>query len=148
MVRKIVIKGAYFHNTFTAPSLNSYLQACGMKPVIGANLKRQFEGICAIEIRKQLLKAEFKPPVCLHYKFYEPAKARTRKRDCGNILAMFDKVFADAFVKCGYIPDDGPKYMRMPTGELYYTDDVPYIEIYIEDDLPEGYQPFVFSGTE
>jgi hypothetical protein len=147
MVKKVTIKGA-FHNSFTFPSLNDYLQACGYSPMKGAKLKKDCEMICAMELRKQLLRTTFEPPVCFHYKFYEPTKARSRKRDCANIFSMFDKCFEDAFVHCGYIKDDGPAYMLMPTAEHYFTDGVPYIEIYIEDGLEKGTNTYIFKVDE
>lgn len=147
MIKKVTIKGN-FHNSFSFPSLNDYLQACGFSPLKGAKMKKDSEMICAMELRKQLGRIKFETPVCLHYKFYEPAKARSRKRDCANIFAMFDKCFEDAFVACGFIPDDGPKYMLMPTAEHYFTDGTPYVEIYIEDSLKIGQNTFVFEVND
>jgi hypothetical protein len=147
MIKKVTIKGKFSGN-FTFPSLNDYLQACGYSPLKGAKLKKDTEVICSMELRKQLGRIKFTPPVCLHYKFYEPAKARSRKRDCANIFSMFDKVFEDALVACEYIPDDGPKYMLMPTAEHYYTEDIPYVEIYIEDGLEPGRNYFVFNPED
>ena len=147
MIKKVTIKGQ-FHRNFTFPSLNDYLQACGFSPLQGAKMKKDFELICAMETRKQLKKTKFEPPVCFHYKFYEPSKARSRKRDCGNIFAMFDKCFEDAFVACRYLPDDGPKYVLMPTAEHYFTDGIPYVEIFIEDNLTEGSNSYVFDTSK
>ena len=147
MVKKVVIRGKFSGN-FTFPSLNDYLQACGYSPLKGAKLKKDTEIICSMELRKQLGRMAFEPPICLHYKFYEPAKARSRKRDCANIFSMFDKVFEDALVACKYIPDDRPKYMLMPTAEHYFTDGTPYVEIYIEDGLSDRENYYVFNPEE
>jgi len=144
MVYKVVLKGKFF-GEFSFPTLNGYLQKTGMKPVSGAKMKSDYQTIICMELRKKLRRIQFEAPVCFHYKFYEPAKARTRKRDFANIVSAFDKFFADAVVVCKYIEDDDPSHVRPFTFEVYYTDGIPYIEVYIEDGLPKDYQPIVYS---
>ena len=55
--------------------------------------------------------------------------------DCKECHERFraDKIIEDALVKCKVLPDDRPEYVKNTTHEFFYTDDEPYIEVYIEE---------------
>lgn len=128
---KFVIKGEYYGDK-TFPSLNDYLQEVARNPKDGNQMKRKFMNIVINSVRKGLGRQKVtNPPVIIHYKFYEPSKGQ--KRDVMNIFSVVDKFVEDALVKCGVLEDDNPKFVANTTHEFYYTDEVPFIEIEIEE---------------
>ena len=94
-------------------------------------MKKKFKHICCDELRVQLRRWKAERPIIIHYIFHEPA--RGRKRDVGNVVAFFDKVFEDAAQDVGVIKGDDPRYVVNFTHDFEYTDGTPYVEIYLEE---------------
>lgn len=131
---KLIIKGDFYKKTGkTFPSLNDLLREYGKNPKAGSRMKLQYEMIVIDAIRVQLRGKKAQHPIVIHYNFYEPAKGQ--KRDVMNVFTFADKITEDALVKCGVIPDDNPLFVKNTTHEFHFTNDVPFIEIYIEEIL-------------
>lgn len=129
--KKVVIQGRYYGDK-TFPSLNNYLAEIGKNPRAGGRMKKDYMWVCISAIRKYLKGWKVtKPPIIIHYKFYEPSKGQ--KRDVSNIYALVDKFFEDALQAAGTIENDNPAWVANTTHEFYYTDSEPYIEIEIEE---------------
>lgn len=127
---KVVIKGR-FHGEKTMPSLNNLLAEYGKHPKAGSRLKKEQQNNCSWLIRSQIKGWKATKPLILHYRFFEPSKGH--KRDFMNVFDCADKIIEDALQDCGVIPDDSPKWVLNATHDFYYTDDEPYIEIYLEE---------------
>ena len=128
---KVVIYGAYYRGR-TLPSLNDWLAEYGKNPKAGGRMKADFMNVCILFIRKSLMGWKVtKPPVILHYKFYERNKGI--RRDVSNIFNFCSKVFEDALQKCGTIKNDNPDWIENFTTEFHWIDGEPYIEIEIEE---------------
>lgn len=130
---KITVRGTY-HGNRTFPSLNDYLTEIGRNPKAGGKMKADFIKVCISAIRRCLrgFKVE-RPPVVLHYRFYESKKGK--RRDVMNIFAFADKVLEDALVDCGVMKDDNPDWVENTTHEFFWIDpkDEPYFEVEIEE---------------
>ena len=128
---KFEIKGRYWKNEKTFPSLNDYIHELGRNPKAGGSMKKKYENIACDALRASLRGFKAKSIVTLHYRFYEPAKGI--KRDHMNVFAFADKVIEDALCKCGIISDDNPKCLdgSKITHEFYYTSETPRIEVEI-----------------
>lgn len=128
---KFEIKGRYWKNEKTFPSLNDYIHELGRNPKAGGRIKSKYEGIASDAVRMCLKGKKATGLVTLHYIFHEPEKGQ--KRDHMNVFAFADKVIQDALIKCGVIKDDSPKYVdgSRITHEFYYTSGTPYIEVEI-----------------
>lgn len=88
-------------------SLNEYIDANrGAKSgrYSGNNMKQEDQAI----IRAYLPRIRIKRPVYIQYTYYE----RNKRRDMDNISGYFHKVFQDALVAAGIIPDDGWQWIR------------------------------------
>lgn len=130
-MKKVLIAGAYFGDR-TLPSLNDYIAELGRNPRAGGRFKKQYKLIIISAIRRSLLGWKVtKPPVILHYKFYE--KNKGIRRDVMNIFGFADKVFEDALQETGTIGNDNPAWVENTTHEFYWVDGDPYIEIEIEE---------------
>ena len=128
---KVVIYGA-FYGSRTFPSLNDYLNEIVKNPKAGGRMKAEYMNICISFIRKSLMGWKVtKPPVILHYRFYERNKGI--RRDVSNIFSFVAKVFEDALQKCGTIKNDNPDWIIGFMPEFYWIDGEPYIEIEIEE---------------
>lgn len=127
---KLVIKGEYYKQK-TFPSLNDLLREYGRNPKAGSRMKLEYENYCIDAIRTQIRGRKVEHPIVIHYKFYEPNSGKVR--DVMNVFTFADKIFEDALVKCGVIPDDNPRFVLNTTHEFDFTNDVPYIEISIEE---------------
>ena len=120
-----------FYGEKTFPSLNDLLAAYGKNPANGISMKNTFQKICVDQVRFQLKKWKVEKPVILHYYIYEPIKGK--RRDVSNVVAMIIKCFEDALVKVGVLIDDNPMYVKDFTHDVFYTDDIPGFEVYIEE---------------
>ena len=130
---KITIRGKY-HGERTLPSLNDYLSEIGKNPKAGGKMKSDFEKVCVNSIRRCLKGWKVtKPPVILHYKFFESSKGK--RRDVMNIFTFADKVLEDALQLTQTIENDNPDWVENTTHEFFWIDpkDEPYIEIEIEE---------------
>ena len=126
---KFKIEGTYFKDK-CFPSLNDYLHECGRNPIAGGRMKDKCMNVAIASIRRDLKGIKIKPPVIIHYKFYEPIKGQ--KRDVMNIFSMADKVIEDALVKTKTLPDDNPRIVKNTTHEFFY-DNRTRIEVEIEE---------------
>lgn len=130
---KITVRGKY-HGERTFPSLNDYLSEVGRNPKAGNKMKADYLKVTISAIRRCLrgFKVE-RPPVVLHYKFFEIKKGK--RRDVMNIFAFADKVVEDALVDCGVLKDDNPDWVENTTHEFTWIDskDEPYFEVEIEE---------------
>ena len=83
-------------------------------------------------IMYSLPRVKFSGKVFLHYHFFEP----NTRRDKDNISGYFHKVFQDAMVANGIIPNDGWKYIEGMADSFYVDRNRPRVEveIYGEDD--------------
>lgn len=91
---KIIIEGR-FHG------LNEFIDAnrrVNGRWNAGNDMKRQDQEIIVFQIPRVTLKC----PIYIKYHFYEPNK----RRDKDNISGYFHKVFQDALVQRGVIPND------------------------------------------
>ena len=129
---KVTIRGEYFGNR-TLPSLNDYLAAVGTNPKAGNKFKQDYTKPCISAIRRCLRGWKVtRPPVILHYKYYEIKKGK--RRDVSNIHACTAKFFEDALQQCGTIENDNPDWIENFTTEFTWLDKgEPYIEIEIEE---------------
>lgn len=128
---KITIRGKY-HGERTFPSLNDYLAEVGKNPKAGGKMKSDFEKVCVNSIRRCLKGWKVtKPPVILHYKFFERSKGK--RRDVMNIFTFADKVLEDALQLTQTIENDNPDWIINTTHEFFWIEEEPYIEIEIEE---------------
>jgi len=130
-VPKVTIRGTYYGDR-TLPSLNDYLAEIGKNPKAGGRFKASYEKVCISAIRRCLRGWKVtKPPVVLHYKFYEHKKGK--RRDVSNIFSLCAKFFEDALQQTQVIPNDNPDWISNFTTEFAWIDGEPYIEIEIEE---------------
>ena len=130
---KVTIRGTYFGDR-TLPSLNDYLKEIGRNPKAGGKFKSDYTKPIINAIRRCLRGFKVtKPPVILHYRFFEHKKGK--RRDVMNIFSFCDKVFEDALQDCGVIENDNPDWIENTTHEFFWIDakDEPYIEVEIEE---------------
>ena len=128
---KVTIRGTYYGSK-TLPSLNDYIAEVGRNPKAGGRFKVDYSKPCVSAIRRCLRGWKVtRPPVILHYKFYEPKKGK--KRDVMNIFALCDKFFEDSLQQAGVIENDNPDWIENTTHEFFWIEGEPYIEIEIEE---------------
>lgn len=128
---KVTIRGEYFGNR-TLPSLNDYLSAVGTNPKAGGKFKADYTKPIINAIRRCLKRWKVtRPPVILHYRYFENKKGH--RRDVSNIHALCAKFFEDALQTCGVIENDNPDWIIGFTTEFSWIPDEPYIEIEIEE---------------
>lgn len=112
-----------FNIPIRLPGINEYQNACRRHPMHGAAMKKE---------SMQKIMTYLTPvrhldwPVQFQIVYTEPNK----KRDIDNIFGFGSKVIIDAFVKAGFIPDDGPSYVNRIDSSVEYADE-PQIEIYV-----------------
>ena len=128
----VIISGRYWKNEKTFPSLNDYITELGKNPKAGGRMKSKYEKIACDVLRLVFRGKELKPPITIHYRFYEPEKGQ--KRDHMNIFSFADKCIQDALQKCGILKNDSPQYVdgNKITHEFYYTHGMPRIEVEFE----------------
>lgn len=126
------IKGRYWKDSKTFPSLNDYIHELGRNPKTGGKMKQKYEKIACDALRTSCRGKKITNLVTLHYVFYEPSSGQ--KRDHMNVFSFADKVIQDALQKCGILPDDSPVYVdgSKITHEFFYTAGIPRIEVEIE----------------
>lgn len=117
---KVVISGTF-------PGLNEYIDANRISRGRwnkGNAMKQRDQQLIA----SQLPRWRTEGPVRLEYRFYCP----NRKKDLDNISGYFHKVFQDALVMRGVIPDDGWRYIRGFSDDFFVDKANPRIEIDIK----------------
>ena len=130
-LHKVTIRGEYYGSR-TIPSLNDYLAEIGRNPKAGGKFKNDYTKPCLSAIRRCLRGWKVtKPPVVLHYKFYERKKGK--RRDVSNIFSLCAKFFEDALQLAGVIENDNPDWIENFDTEFSWIDGEPYIEIEIEE---------------
>lgn len=92
----------------------------------GNEMKRKDQKKIVAEIRKSF-KGSFKNPIHIRYRFFEP----NRKRDLDNVSGYFHKVFQDALVDAGAIPNDNWKWITGFSDEFFCDKREPRIEVMI-----------------
>lgn len=116
--------------TFTLPirlpGINEYQNACRRHPMQGAAMKKE-----AMQRVMTYLTpvTHLKWPSQLEIIYTEPNK----KRDIDNIIGFGSKVILDAFVKAGFLPDDGPSYVNKIDSSVVYGNE-PQIEIFVKEE--------------
>lgn len=111
------------------PSLNEFIDADRRR-------KGNFSPANAMKQRDQKKICEYIPKglrcrkrVFIEYNFFEP----NTRRDKDNISGYFHKVFQDALVQAGVIPDDGWKQIRGMADYFEVDKGNPRIEVVIEE---------------
>ena len=121
MQYRFVIKGKL-------PGLNEYLKAersfCRGHSC-GNDMKQGYQMFISNAIRASLKRQAIKPPVMIHYSFYEP----DRRRDLDNIAAVAHKFIQDALVKCRVIENDWWQYIKGFSDEFHVDKHNPRIEV-------------------
>lgn len=100
--KTVVIEGVF-------PTLNEFIDANRRRRGSwsgGNEMKQRDQHIIATYIRKQHRK-KLRYPVYFEYHFF----CRSTRADKDNIAGYFHKIFQDAVVSCGLLPDDGWKYI-------------------------------------
>lgn len=129
---KVTIRGCYYGSR-TLPSLNDYLAEVGKNPKAGNKMKSDYMKVCISAIRRCLRGWRVtKPPVILHYKYYEIKKGK--RRDISNIHSCCAKFFEDSLQAASVIENDNPDWVCGFTADFEWLDKgEPYIEIEIEE---------------
>ena len=130
---KVTVRGKYYGER-TLPSLNDYLAEEGRNPKAGNKMKQDYTKPLVSAIRRCLRGWKVtKPPIFIHYNFYECKKGKAR--DIDNIHATCAKYFCDALQLTNTIENDNPEWIIGGTYLHHFIDakDEPYIEIEIEE---------------
>lgn len=107
------------------PGINEYQNACRRHPMVGATMKKD----CIKQVMTYLgTPVHLSWPAQFEIIYTEPNK----KRDIDNVIGFGSKVILDAFVKAGFLPDDGPTYVNRIDSQVVY-DSEPQIEIYVKE---------------
>lgn len=111
-------------------NLNNYTKACraqGKKGYLaGSQMKRKNENRIKKCIGEQFKGKQFKSPIRVNFRWYEPNKCR----DLDNICFAKKFIF-DALVKSGTIKGDGWKDVEGFTDEFFVDKENPRIEVEI-----------------
>lgn len=121
-MKHIVIPGRF-------PSLNEYIAATKRKRGnwnAGNAMKQRDQRIICQNIPKGL---KLRGRIFIEYNFFE----LNSRRDKDNISGYFHKVFQDALVQAGCIPDDGWKYIKGMADYFEVDNHNPHIEVFIEE---------------
>ena len=110
----------------------------GLNEFIAANRRRNgnWSGGNAMKqrdqniIAAQLPKVHTDSPIWIDYRYYCP----NRKKDKDNISGYFHKIFQDAMVQAGMIPNDGWKQIKGMADYFDIDKKWPRIEVYIEEE--------------
>lgn len=123
MKAKLIIPG-------TLPGLNDYITAERTNRYKGAALKKQFQQVVTLAIKRHLRGVKFTGQVTMFYTFFE----RDRRRDKDNVRGFAHKVIQDALVKAGVLKNDGWAQIADSPGERFEVDAKhPRIEVEIYD---------------
>lgn len=108
------------------PGINEYQNACRRHPIQGAVMKKKWMQAVMVYLTP-VVKLSW--PAQFEIIYTEPNK----KRDIDNITGFGSKVILDAFVKAGFLPDDGPSYVNKIDSSVVYGD-TPQVEIFVKEE--------------
>lgn len=114
---RVVICGSF-------PGLNEYIAANRIRRgnwSKGNAMKQRDQGTIAA----QLPNVRFNTPIYIRYSFY----CKDKKRDKDNISSYFHKVFQDALVEKGVIPNDGWKEISGFEDRFFVDPRSPRVEV-------------------
>lgn len=111
------------------PGMNEYTAACREHRLVGARMKRDAQEIVEMCVKLQVRGTSVKPPVRLHYTFFE----RDRRRDHDNVSGFAHKVVQDALVSMGVLDNDGWGEILGDTNDFLVDKSNPRILIEIEE---------------
>lgn len=111
------------------PGLNEAFNAARTNRQIEAGTRHRFENLIIMYAKRCLKGCKPKPPVILHYTFYEP----NRRRDKDNIAGYAMKLIQDGLVKAGYLRGDGWQYIENFTFSWAVDKSRPRVEVEIEE---------------
>ena len=115
----------YFILPLRLPGINEYQNACRRHPIHGAMMKKKWMTAVMTHLSPVV---KFSWPAQFEIIYTEPNK----KRDIDNITGFGSKVILDAFVKAGFLPDDGPSYVNKIDSTVVYGDE-PQIEVFVKE---------------
>lgn len=108
------------------PGINEYQNACRRHPIQGAMMKKKWMQAVMVYLTPV---EKLSWPSQFDIVYTEPNK----KRDIDNITGFGSKVILDAFVKAGFLPDDGPSYVNKIDNTVIYGEQ-PQIEILVKEE--------------
>ena len=82
-------------------------------------------------IRQYLPNVRLQKPVRIDYEFFEP----NRRRDHDNVSGYFHKVFQDALVEKGILPDDGWNWITGYSDGFFIDKKAPRITVTITEEV-------------
>lgn len=112
----------------TFPGLNEFIDANRISRGRwnkGNSMKQRDQKLIASQLPKWRADGQIR----IHYTFFCP----NRKKDLDNVSGYFHKVFQDALVAKGIIPNDSWKYIRGFSDEFYVDRDLPRVEVEITE---------------
>lgn len=119
--------------TFTIPGrldgLNEAFGAARSGKHIEAKMRNRSEELIMWCIRRDLRKWKPKPPVVLHYRFFE----KDKRRDKDNVSGYACKLVQDSLVKAGVLAGDGWNYIEGFDFTFAVDKKNPRIEVDIEE---------------
>ena len=109
-------------------SLNTYISKSKTRKGIwneGNSMKQKDQR----RILLYLPSVKIRRPIWIEYTYFEP----NRKRDHDNVSGYFHKIFQDALVEKGIIPDDGWRWIRGYSDRFYVDSKYPHIVVNVEE---------------
>lgn len=123
---QIVIPGKFESlNTYLSKSKETYKTKSGKVWNAGNAMKKADQK----RILQYLPDIAIKKPIIIYYEYYEP----NMRRDHDNVSGYFHKIFQDALVKKGIIPDDGWRWVKGYSDRFYCNRKDPHIVVNIEE---------------
>lgn len=112
-------------------ALNDYINACRIKRVVGANMKKSNQAVVQAAIKQQLRGTHIGKPVSVTCIWYEP----NRRRDPDNVAGFGHKVILDALVAEGVIDNDGWANITEIRDIFHVDKDKPRVMVILEEDF-------------
>lgn len=122
---------------YQMPNLNDYLAAervnirtgGGRFTTKGNSMKKEWQKVVVVCVRKHLRNLKIQNPVVIHYTFFEPNK----KRDLDNIASFAMKIIQDGLVQAGTLKNDGWSNIKGFTHKFMVDKKKPRIEVVLEE---------------